>query len=363
MKGAATDMSESFLAEMLPLNQRYTFDNFVVADCNRFAHAAAAQVCRNPGKSYNPLFLHAKPGLGKTHLMQAIGHEIRSQRPSLKVVYVSAESFVNQLITAIRENQTAEFRRRYRYVDVWLVDDIQFLTNIDAPASEEEFFHTFNTLCINDKQIVIASDEPPRSLKIVNARLRSRLEMGILADLRTPDIDTRVAILKKKAELEQAQISREILEHIAKKIEANVRVLEGALLKVCAYSFINGVSPTTSLVDELITDYSTNSDVRRISMEEILQCVSERYCKSVEDITGPKLSTDIARPRLVAMYLARELTDLSLEKIGSYFKGRKLGGKDGTTVSYAKVRILQLVAKDEQLLWMLNDMKAALRVG
>ncbi|MEI6501882.1 MAG: chromosomal replication initiator protein DnaA, partial [Armatimonadota bacterium] len=263
--------------ETIPLNDRYTFDNFVVADCNRFAHAAAQQVCRNPGRSYNPLFIHSKAGLGKTHLMQAIGHEVRSQHRDLEVVYVSAENFVNQLISAIRDNRTAEFRRRYRYVDVWLVDDIQFIAAIEGPASEEEFFHTFNTLCINDKQVVIASDAPPRQLQIMNDRLRSRLEMGILADLRCPDVETRVAILEKKAEAEKVYIPRDILEYLAKKIESNIRVLEGALLKLCAYSSLHGTHFTIPLVDEIVADYSTNGADRRVSMNEIVKYVSERF--------------------------------------------------------------------------------------
>lgn len=342
--------------ETTPLNERYTFDNFVVADCNRFAHAAAQQVCRNPGRSYNPLFIHSKAGLGKTHLMQAIGHEIRSQHKNVEVVYVSAENFVNQLISAIRDNRTAEFRRRYRYVDVWLVDDIQFIAAIEGPASEEEFFHTFNTLCINDKQVVIASDAPPRQLQIMNDRLRSRLEMGILADLRCPDVETRVAILEKKAEAEQVYIPRDILEYLAKKIESNIRVLEGALLKLCAYSSLHGTEFTMPLVDEIVADYSTCGSDRRISMNEIVKYVSERFTCPVNDITGPKRSKDIAWPRQVAVYLARELTDHSLNDIGNFF-----GGRDHSTILYAYNKVSDMVSEDEKVLWLMNDMKAQLR--
>lgn len=342
--------------ETTPLNDRYTFDNFVVADCNRFAHAAAQQVCRNPGRSYNPLFIHSKAGLGKTHLMQAIGHEIRTQHPSLEVVYVSAENFVNQLISAIRDNRTAEFRRRYRYVDVWLVDDIQFIAAIEGPASEEEFFHTFNTLCINDKQVVIASDAPPRQLQIMNDRLRSRLEMGILADLRCPDVETRVAILEKKAEAEHVYIPRDILEYLAKKIESNIRVLEGALLKLCAHSSLHGTHFTIPLVDEIVADYSTNGADRRVSMNEIVKYVSERFTCPVNDLTGPKRSKDIAWPRQVAIYLARELTDHSLSDIGHFF-----GGRDHSTILYGYNKVGDMVSEDEKVLWLMNDMKAQLR--
>jgi chromosomal replication initiator protein len=339
-----------------PLNPRYTFDSFVVADCNRFAHAAAQQICRNPGRCYNPLFIHSKAGLGKTHLMQAIGHGIREQHPQMQVVYVSAEDFVNQLISAIRDNRTAEFRRRYRYVDVWLVDDIQFIAAIEGPASEEEFFHTFNTLCMNDKQVVIASDAPPRQLQIMNDRLRSRLEMGILADLRCPDVETRVAILEKKAAAEQVYIPRDLLEYLAKKIESNIRVLEGALLKLCAYSSLHGGELTLAMVDEMVADYSSSATERRISLNEIATFVSGRYECPVSDLTGPKRSKDIAWPRQVAVYLARELTDHSLNDIGNFF-----GGRDHSTILYAYNKVSDMVAEDEKVLWEMNDMKAALR--
>ncbi len=339
-----------------PLNPRYTFDSFVVADCNRFAHAAALQICRNPGRCYNPLFIHSKAGLGKTHLMQAIGHGIREQHPNMQVVYVSAEDFVNQLISAIRDNRTAEFRRRYRYVDVWLVDDIQFIAAIEGPASEEEFFHTFNTLCMNDRQVVIASDAPPRQLQIMNDRLRSRLEMGILADLRCPDVETRVAILEKKAAAEQVYIPRDMLEYLAKKIESNIRVLEGALLKLCAYSSLHGGELTLSMVDEMVADYSSSASERRISLNEIASYVSERFECPVSDLTGPKRSKDIAWPRQVAVYLARELTDHSLSDIGNFF-----GGRDHSTILYAYNKVSDMVAEDEKVLWEMNDLKAALR--
>jgi chromosomal replication initiator protein len=339
-----------------PLNPRYTFDSFVVADCNRFAHAAALQICRNPGRCYNPLFVHSKAGLGKTHLMQAIGHGIREQHPQMQVVYVSAEDFVNQLISAIRDNRTAEFRRRYRYVDVWLVDDIQFIAAIEGPASEEEFFHTFNTLCMNDKQVVIASDAPPRQLQIMNDRLRSRLEMGILADLRCPDVETRVAILEKKAEAEQVYIPRDLLEYLAKKIESNIRVLEGALLKLCAYSSLHGGTLTLAMVDEMVADYSSSASERRVSLNEIATYVSERFECPLNDLTGPKRSKDIAWPRQVAVYLSRELTDHSLSDIGNFF-----GGRDHSTILYAYNKVSDIVAEDEKMLWQMNDLKAALR--
>jgi chromosomal replication initiator protein len=288
--------------------------------------------------------------------MQAIGHEIRAQHRNVEVVYVSAENFVNQLISAIRDNRTAEFRRRYRYVDVWLVDDIQFIAAIEGPASEEEFFHTYNTLCINDKQVVIASDAPPRQLQIMNDRLRSRLEMGILADLRCPDVETRVAILEKKAEAEQVYIPRDLLEYLAKKIESNIRVLEGALLKLCAYSSLNGGELTIPLVDEIVADYSTNGADRRLSLNEIVKYVGERMNCAVDDLTGPKRSKDVAWPRQVSVYLSRELTDHSLAEIGHFY-----GGRDHSTILYAYNKVSELVTEDEKTLWLMNDMKAQLR--
>lgn len=350
----AATVQEAF--DTSPLNPRYTFESFVVADCNRFAQAAAQQVCRNPGHSYNPLFIHSKAGLGKTHLMQAIGHCIRQLHPHMQVVYVQAEDFVNQLISAIRDNRTAEFRRRYRYVDVWLVDDVQFIAAIEGPASEEEFFHTFNTLCMNDKQVVIASDAPPRQLQIMNDRLRSRLEMGILADLRCPDVETRVAILEKKAEAEQVYIPRDILEYLAKKVESNIRVLEGALLRLCAHCSLDGGDLTLAKVDEMVADYSTSATDRRVSLNEIVTFVGERYSCAVPDILGPKRSKEIAGARQVAVYLARELTDHSLSDIGNFF-----GGRDHSTILYAYNKVSDLVAEDEKFLWEMNELKATLR--
>lgn len=339
-----------------PLNPRYTFDNFVVADCNRFAHAAALQVAKSPGRSYSPLFIHSKVGLGKTHLMQAIGAYVVRERPSSQVVYLSAESFVNQVITAIREGRTEEFRRQHRYVDVWLVDDIQFIAAIEGPASEEEFFHTFNTLCETNKQVVLASDAPPRQLKIMNDRLRSRLEMGIVADLRAPDVETRVAILEKKAAAEQVEIPREILEYVAQKIESNIRVLEGALLKVCAYKSLYQTPLTLATVEEIIADYSTVSAGRHVTLDQITDRVSDALKVSQPDIIGPKRNKEIVWPRQVAIYLSRELTDKSLAEIGHYF-----GGRDHSTVLHAYNKVSEMLSGDEEVLWLINDLRAALR--
>ena len=340
----------------VPLNPKYTFDNFVVADCNRFAHAAAQQVARSPGKSYNPLFIHSKVGLGKTHLLQAIGHIVVEGHPEAQVVYISAEDFVNQLITAMRDNRMSAFRHKHRYVDVWLVDDIQFIATIDGPVSEEEFFHTFNTLCETNKQVVIASDAPPRHLQVMNARLRSRLEMGIVADLRCPDVETRVAILEKKAEAEGVTLSREILEYVAKKIESNVRVLEGALLKICAYVSLTDEEITLDRVREIIADYSTGSSTQRITIQEIVEHVAAQMDCPVDTMRGPKRNQEVVWPRQVAIYLARELTDMSLAAIGKYFDGR-----DHSTVLHAYNKVSDLLTNDESVLWLINDCKGALQ--
>ncbi len=337
-----------------PLNPKYTFDDFVVADCNRFAHAAGLQVARSPGEAYNPLFIHSDSGLGKTHLIQAIGHFIISNRPDQKVVYISAEAFVNHMISCMRDNTIDRFRQNYRSVDVWLVDDIQFIAAIEGPASEEEFFHTFNTLYETNRQVVIASDCPPRHLQLMNERLRSRLEMGIVADLRVPDVETRVAILEKKAQAEGVPLSRDILEYVAAKIESNIRVLEGALLKICAYASLNDVQISRSLVENIIGDYSTSTSERRISLKEILSLVAAELDTPEDDIVSKKRSADIVWARQVAIYLCRELTDNSLARIGEFF-----GGRDHSTVLHSYNKVAELIEEDEQVLWLVNDLKAA----
>ncbi len=342
----------------VPLNPRYTFENFVVADCNRFAHAAAMQVARAPGRSYNPLFIHSKAGLGKTHLMQAIGHRIKQQYPEAEVVYISAENFVNYMISAIRDNTIDAFRARFRRVDVWLVDDIQFIAAIEGPASEEEFFHTFNTLYETGKQVVIASDAPPRGLRLMNERLRSRLEMGIVADLRCPDLETRIAILEKKAEAEGVVLSREVLELIAKRIESNIRVLEGALTKVCAYISLTGHMPGLAEVEDLIADYSSSSREHNVSMAEIAEAVARRFGVEVEDLLGPKRQKDIMWARQVAIYLCRELTNSSLAAIGEFF-----GGRDHSTVLHSYNKVADRLTDDESVLFLINDLKSQLTAG
>ena len=340
-----------------PLNPRYTFDHFVVAPCNQFAHAAALQVARAPGTAYNVLFIHSKVGLGKTHLMQAIGHHVRQQRPELSVVYISAEGWVNHVVTAIRDNRSAEFRDVYRSVDVWLVDDIQFMAGVNRPVSEEEFFHTFNALCENGKQVVVASDAPPRALPLISERLRSRLEAGIIADLRAPDFDTRLAILEKKAQTQGLPLSHETLVRVAKQLESNVRALEGALNQIGAHLSLNpDAQLTPALVDEIIRNYSTGETEDRVTIEEIAEYVADQYRLTLEDLTSPRRTEPINECRQVAIYLARELTDHSLQAIGEFF-----GGRDHSTVLHAYRKISELVADNPQMLRRINAMKTELQ--
>lgn len=338
------------------LNPRYNFESFVVADCNRFAHAAAVQVARSPGTAYNPLFIHSKVGLGKTHLLQAIGHRVLQRNPDSRVLYISAELFVNELISAIRDNRTARFRGKYRHVDVMLMDDIQFIATINTQASEEEFFHTFNAIYESDKQLVIACDAPPRQLQTLSPRVRSRLEAGIVADLRCPNVETRIAILEKKAQADGVELDREVLEYVAEKIESNIRVLEGALLKICAAASLDGVQPSLSMVEDIIADYSTSGVDRHMGVEDIVAYVSEQMDTPSPAILGPKRSKHIVWPRQVAMYLTRELTDLSLVDIGRHF-----GGRDHSTVLHAYNKVSELVAEDEKVMWMISNYKNGLQ--
>lgn len=338
-----------------PLNPKYTFSQFVVGTCNQFAHAAATQVAKAPGTAYSVLFLHSKVGLGKTHLMQAIGHHVLAHHPGFQVVYISAEQFVNHLISAIRDNRTESFRQHYRSVDIWLVDDIQFIAEIEGRASEEEFFHTFNALYETGKQIVIASDCPPRQLQLMNERLRSRLQQGIVADLRPPDIDTRLAILEKKAQTEGVTIGRDILMRIAQQIEGSIRVLEGALMKVCAYASLYSMDLRPEVVDDIIRDYATEARPSRVSIDEIARHVARHFELSVEELRSASRSRQIADARQIAIYLARELTDHSLHAIGTYF-----GGRDHSTVLHSYKKITEAMEKDAQLLWMINSLKTAL---
>ena len=299
------------------LNPKYTFNTFVIGNSNRFAHAASLAVAEAPAKSYNPLFIYGGVGLGKTHLMHAIGHYILSQNPKSKVLYVTSEKFTNELINSIQTNKNVEFRNRYRNVDVLLIDDIQFIAGKES--TQEEFFHTFNALHEANKQIIMSSDRPPKEIPTLEDRLRSRFEWGLITDIQPPDLETRIAILKKKADMENLEVDNEVLAFIAKRIESNIRELEGALTRIVAYSSLTNSNLDVAVADEALKDIIFNHRPKKITPELIQNVTADYYQLKVEDLKSKKRNRPIAYPRQVAMYLCRELTDLSLPKIGDLF--------------------------------------------
>lgn len=322
--------SDSF--DNLNLNPKYVFDTFVIGNSNRFAHAASLAVSESPAKAYNPLFIYGGVGLGKTHLMHAIGHFILSQSPNTKVVYVSSEKFTNELINSIRDDKNVEFRNRYRTVDVLLVDDIQFIAGKER--TQEEFFHTFNALHEANKQIIISSDRPPKEIPTLEDRLRSRFEWGLIADIQPPDLETRIAILRKKADVEGIDVPNEVMHHIAKKIQSNIRELEGALIRIVAYSSLTNKEVTIELASEALKDIISSSRPKQITVQLIKEVVADHCGIKIEDFVSKRRNRSISYPRQIAMYLSRELTDLSLPKVGEEF-----GGRDHTTVIHAYDKI------------------------
>ncbi|QQD84497.1 chromosomal replication initiator protein DnaA [Jeotgalicoccus sp. ATCC 8456] len=322
------------------LNEQHTFDTFVIGNGNRFSHAASLAVAEAPAKAYNPLFIYGGVGLGKTHLMHAIGNFVLENRPNAKVVYLSSEKFTNEFINSIRDNKTEEFRNKYRNVDVLLIDDIQFLAGKES--TQEEFFHTFNSLHENNKQIVISSDRTPKEIPTLEDRLRSRFEWGLMTDVTPPDLETRIAILRKKCEEENVEIPNEAMIYIANHIHTNIRELEGALTRVAAYAKISNQPMTPEVVSEALKDLVTTTQTKRITVQDIQLAVSEYYGIHIDELSSKKRTKSIAFPRHVAMYLSRELTDNSLPKIGEVF-----GGRDHTTVIHAHEKISKLVAEDE----------------
>ena len=323
------------------LNPKYTFENFVVGPNNQMAHAAAVAVAESPGRTYNPLFLYGGVGLGKTHLMQAVGHYVLKKNPRARVAYISTETFTNDLINAIREDQMASFRERYRSVDVLLVDDIQFIAGKER--TQEEFFHTFNTLYENNKQIVLSSDRPPREIQTLEARLRSRFEWGLITDIQPQDLETRIAILKLNAEHRGVEIPEEVLEFIAQRITSNIRELEGALVRLIAYASLNQLPITKSVAMRALSPVFTQAQSEP-SAEEILRLVAQRFGVRVEDLKGKRRSKEVVLPRQVAMYLIRERLRASLPEIGQIF-----GGRDHTTVLHAVQKVEKLMAEDPRL--------------
>ncbi|WP_411843075.1 chromosomal replication initiator protein DnaA [Salinicoccus sp. HZC-1] len=322
------------------LNVNNTFETFVIGNGNRFSHAASLAVAEAPAKAYNPLFIYGGVGLGKTHLMHAIGHYVLEHRPNAKVAYLSSEKFTNEFINSIRDNKTEAFRNRYRNVDVLLIDDIQFLAGKES--TQEEFFHTFNALHEDNKQIVISSDRTPKEIPTLEDRLRSRFEWGLITDITPPDLETRIAILRKKCEDEEVEIPNEAMIYIANHIQTNIRELEGALTRVAAYSKLVNQPLTPEMVSEALKDLVTQSSSKKITITDIQEAVSSFYDIQIEEFSSKKRTKSIAFPRQIAMYLARELTDYSLPKIGEVF-----GGRDHSTVIHAHEKISKMLNQDE----------------
>ena len=318
------------------LNQKYSFDNFVIGSSNRFSHAAAVAVAEAPAKAYNPLFIYGGSGLGKTHLLHAIGHYATSMFKGCRVRYVSSEEFTNDFINSIANNRGPEFQARYREIDILLIDDIQFLQGKDS--TQEAFFHTFNTLHDHNKQVVVTSDLPPKQLTGFEDRMRSRFEWGLITDVQAPDLETRIAILRKKAASEQIDINDEVMEYMASKVSSNIRELEGALIRVTAFSNLNQAPIDMQLAQSVLKDLVLTEDTNVVSPAEIINIAAGFYQLSVDDLYGSSRSQAIALARQVAMYLCREMTNLSLPKIGQLF-----GNRDHTTVMYANKKIGELM--------------------
>ena len=318
------------------LNPKYTFETFVIGSSNRFPHAAAVAVAEAPGKAYNPLLVYGESGLGKTHLLHAIGHYVRSLYSNAKVRYVSSEEFTNEFINAIRDDRQDRFKRRYRDVDVLLIDDIQFLEG--KLQTQEEFFHTFNTLHNANKQIVLTSDRPPKRLEALEDRLRNRFEWGLITDVQPPDLETRIAILRKKAAMDRLTAPPDVLEFIASKIPTNIRELEGALIRVTAFANLNRQEVDMTLAEIVLKDLIPEGGEPEITPGLILAQTAAYFAVSLEDLTGPSRGRHLVMARQIGMYLCRELTDLSLPKIGGQF-----GNRDHTTVMYADRKINQLL--------------------
>lgn len=337
------------------LNPKYTFDTFVIGSGNRFAHAASLAVAEAPAKAYNPLFIYGGVGLGKTHLMHAIGHYVLDHNPSAKVVYLSSEKFTNEFINSIRDNKAGDFRNKYRNVDVLLIDDIQFLAGKEQ--TQEEFFHTFNTLHEESKQIVISSDRPPKEIPTLEDRLRSRFEWGLITDITPPDLETRIAILRKKAKAEGLDIPNEVMLYIANQIDSNIRELEGALIRVVAYSSLINKDINADLAAEALKDIIPSAKPKVITIYDIQKAVGEHYHVKLDDFKAKKRTKSVAFPRQIAMYLSRELTDFSLPKIGEEF-----GGRDHTTVIHAHEKISKLLQTDNQLQKQIKEIHEMLKV-
>jgi chromosomal replication initiator protein len=339
------------------MNPKYTFDSFVIGSSNRFAHAAALAVAEAPAQAYNPLFIYGSTGLGKTHLLQAIAQYTSEHTGSLTARYVTSETFMNDFINSLRDKRIEGFKHRYRNYDVLLIDDVQFFEHKER--IQEEFFHTFNSLYESGSQIVISSDRPPKEISTLEERLRSRFEWGLITDIQPPDLETRIAILRKKVKTDGIELdadNNEVLTFIASRISTNIRELEGALTRVVAYSSLTGGEMTTELAQYVLKDLFPQGEPAQVSIKGIQETVSERFSLSLEELCGDKRSQNIVYPRQVAMYLSRELTDSSLPKIG-----REFGGRDHTTVIHATSKIARLIKEDRSVYNLVQELTARIK--
>jgi chromosomal replication initiator protein len=340
-------------ATAVNLNRRYTFDTFVIGASNRFAHAATLAIAEAPARAYNPLFIWGESGLGKTHLLHAAGNYAQRLFPGMRVKYVSTEEFTNDFINSLRDDRKASFKRSYRDIDVLLVDDIQFIEGKEG--IQEEFFHTFNTLHNANKQIVISSDRPPKQLATLEDRLRTRFEWGLITDVQPPELETRIAILRKKAQMDRLDVPDEVLELIASSIERNIRELEGALIRVTAFASLNKTPIDKSLAEIVLRDLISDATTMQISTAAIMAATAEYFETTVEELRGPGKTRALAQSRQIAMYLCRELTDLSLPKIGQAF------GRDHTTVMYAEKKIRGEMAERREVFDHVKELTTRIR--
>lgn len=336
-----------------PFNPKYTFDNFVVGKSNQFCYAAARAIAENPGQKFNPLFIYGGVGLGKTHLLHAIGNYIKQNNPKLKICYVTCEKFTNDYIESLgtnREKGTIEFREKYRNIDVLMIDDIQFISK--KTSTQEEFFHTFNDLYQSNKQIIISSDRPPKEIETLEERLRSRFTSGIMQDIQVPDFETRVAILRKKAQIERYYIDEEVIEFIAEKVDTNIREMEGLLSKV--YFFATLLGKKSASIDEAKEAFKEQLDVqkKKLTPENIIECVCSYYNVEYSEVVGKKKSKEIVEPRMISIYLINDMLDLPLIKIGRLF-----GGRDHTTIMHSRDKITELLKSDQKTKLIVGEIK------
>ncbi|MFF2388601.1 chromosomal replication initiator protein DnaA [Agromyces sp. NPDC058104] len=336
------------------LNPKYAFESFVIGQSNRFAHAAAVAVAEAPAKAYNPLFIYGDSGLGKTHLLHAIGHYAMSLYPGIRVRYVSSEEFTNDFINSIANNRGSLFQQRYRNIDILLIDDIQFLQG--KAETQEAFFHTFNTLHDHNKQVVITSDVPPKHLTGFEDRMRSRFEWGLITDVQAPDLETRIAILRKKAQSERLQVPDDILEYMASKVSSNIRELEGTLIRVTAFASLNRTPVDMPLVQTVLKDLITDDSDNVVAPVDIITATADYFKLTVDDLYGSSRSQAVATARQIAMYLCRELTNLSLPKIGQLF-----GNRDHTTVMYANKKISELMKERRSIYNQVTELTARIK--